>query len=336
MNNFENPITQIEKEPRVLDFKRFEDMLTPALGLFGTCGDSSWRSEYFIPKLKAKGLAFFNPQVEEWDPSLAAEEVKHLSRDKVIALPISKETEGYASLAESGWAILSAILRGQKIGVYIEEDEEMGEEAKRARMLVRKLAEKIAGDYPVFSFEESFEDLSSWTIFQLIEFDRLKKSLIKETRTVELPNVEGELKENVGIYGTSAGNPVWRKQLMEKLDDAGVDFFDSYKEDWNEADAEIEAEHKISDKVIVQVISADSESYGALAESGWMALSAFMKGQKLILMIEDHESDAKSSTNRARTLVRGHIGKLNEDFPGLVTIVDSIDKVAEEVIKATK
>jgi len=41
------------------------------VGLFGTCGGSTWRNK-FIERYNNEDIMFFNPQVEEWDPSMAA------------------------------------------------------------------------------------------------------------------------------------------------------------------------------------------------------------------------------------------------------------------------
>lgn len=41
------------------------------VGLFGTCGRSKWRNP-FMEKYKELGIKFFNPQVDDWKPELAA------------------------------------------------------------------------------------------------------------------------------------------------------------------------------------------------------------------------------------------------------------------------
>ncbi len=75
------------------------------VGLFGTCGGSLWR-EPFEAKYNEQGIVFFNPQVDDWNPSMADIEAQHLAEDEIILFPITGETYGTGSLAESqkmGW-----------------------------------------------------------------------------------------------------------------------------------------------------------------------------------------------------------------------------------------
>ena len=78
------------------------------IGLFGTCGGSKWR-EPFEAAYREKDIPYFNPQVEDWDPSLAEVEAQHLAEDRIILSPITNETYAFSSLAETGFSILNAI-----------------------------------------------------------------------------------------------------------------------------------------------------------------------------------------------------------------------------------
>lgn len=78
------------------------------VGLFGTCGNSSWRDE-FIEAYKSIGIDYFNPVVDNWKPENAEIEAKHLANDRVILFPITSETYGLGSLSEIGFSILNAI-----------------------------------------------------------------------------------------------------------------------------------------------------------------------------------------------------------------------------------
>ena len=79
------------------------------IGLFGTCGGSRWREEQFIPRYDKLGIAWYNPQVEDWDPSLAEVEAEHLANDAIILFPVTGETYAFGSLAETGFSMLNAI-----------------------------------------------------------------------------------------------------------------------------------------------------------------------------------------------------------------------------------
>lgn len=85
----------------------FEDQ--PCVGLFGTCGDSTFRRELFIPEYKRLGIQYFNPQVEDWKPELATIESDHLAHDVVQCWPVLGSTYGSGSLAEQGYSIASSL-----------------------------------------------------------------------------------------------------------------------------------------------------------------------------------------------------------------------------------
>ena len=81
--------------------------MTHCVGLFGTCGNSTWRDSV-IEALKENGVVFFNPQVDNWTPELAVVEATHLSTDSVLVVAITDETTAFASLAEVGFAVAAA------------------------------------------------------------------------------------------------------------------------------------------------------------------------------------------------------------------------------------
>ncbi|MFA6537505.1 MAG: hypothetical protein WCT18_03870 [Patescibacteria group bacterium] len=313
--------------------------LRPEVGLFGTCGSpaSTWRQDIFIPELKKRSLAYFNPQVGpgEWTPEMAKQEAEHLANDEVLVFPISKETSGYGSLGEAGWAILSALLRGQKLGIFVEEDDNMPEDTQRARTLFKLLATQIQQDYPVFHFENTLEDLAQWAAITMKDRVATRNSKIKETRIIKLPtNIKTQ--NNIAILGTSSPTSKWKQKLKETLDNEGIAYFDPYKENWTKEDGAAEITHKTGDKVLLQIITGETESFGSIAESGLLALSAFVRGQAYGLFIEDHPSSPKSETNRARSLVKAHVKKLIDQFPGIVFLADSIEELQKWAIKTAK
>ncbi len=116
------------------------------VGLFGTCGGSRWRDD-FIARYEQDGIAFFNPQVDDWKPELAEIEAHHLAYDDVVLFPITGETYGTGSLAECGFSILNAIkLDDRRDFVIMIEDvldpsldnAELVKESLRARALVKQ------------------------------------------------------------------------------------------------------------------------------------------------------------------------------------------------------
>jgi hypothetical protein len=128
------------------------DSAVVTIGLFGTCGGSHWRAP-FEATYAEKGIAYFNPQVEDWDPSMAAIEAAHLAEDEIILFPITKETYGTGSLAETGFSILQAIrlddrrdfiiLIERELDPKLMENSVAAKESLRARALVHEHLKKL-------------------------------------------------------------------------------------------------------------------------------------------------------------------------------------------------
>lgn len=121
------------------------------IGLFGTCGGSKWR-DAFIKVYQENDITFYNPQVEDWTPECAVEEAEHLESDDVILFPVTGETYGFGSLAETGFSILQ-VLKNKRRGVIIMIDDldpavaaadpAQAKASKGARALVRTHLAKL-------------------------------------------------------------------------------------------------------------------------------------------------------------------------------------------------
>ncbi len=140
-------------------------MSIPCIGLFGTCGNSTWR-ERFIAHYREHGIRYFNPQVSDWKPEYADIEAEHLKRDEIILFPVTGETYGTGSLSEVGFSIMQAIQNtGRYIIVMIEDemDEALGadavafKESTRARALVK--AHLAANPHPNVFVVDDFNDM---------------------------------------------------------------------------------------------------------------------------------------------------------------------------------
>ena len=118
------------------------------VGLFGTCGDTTFRKDIFIPEYEKRGIEFFNPQVDDWKPEMAQIEAEHLAKDGVILLPVTSETYSLGSLSEVGFSILNAIklddrrdfviLIDEKLDDVLMENKEMAKESLKGRALVKQ------------------------------------------------------------------------------------------------------------------------------------------------------------------------------------------------------
>ena len=138
LNNFEEEMSDVKK---------------PVIGLFGTCGNSTWR-ENFITVYESEELEYFNPQKVDWSPEDAVEEARHLAEDEVILFPVTNETYGLGSLAEVGFSILNAIrLDNTRFFVILidddvteklkEENPALAKESRRNRALVKSHLSKL-------------------------------------------------------------------------------------------------------------------------------------------------------------------------------------------------
>ena len=143
--------------------------LLDVVGLFGTCGDSTWRDSV-MQQLEAAGIGYFNPVVDEWNDEAQAAELRHATSDKVILLNITGETEGIGSLSESGWLAFLANNRGQNVVVVLEDmpANDDNKHNNKARKLVRGYGQKVAeaGIGGVYFFE-SLDDAMP-TVLQLM------------------------------------------------------------------------------------------------------------------------------------------------------------------------
>lgn len=141
-----------------------QDSMPITVGLFGTCGDSKWRDP-FMARYKELGIQYFNPQVDNWDPSCAEDEARHLADDQIILFPVTNETYATGSLSEVGFSILNAIKLDDRrffvIMIAMDlipglDNDVARKESLRARALVKQHLKKLALSnlYLVDSLEE--------------------------------------------------------------------------------------------------------------------------------------------------------------------------------------
>jgi hypothetical protein len=150
----------------------------PIVGLFGTCGDTTFREDLFIPEYTRLGIDYFNPQVPDWKPELADIESGHLAHDVVQCWPVLDTTYGGGSLAETGYSIVSSLRALSPLPKFIipmiepavsqaliDADPVAAKESARARALVATHLSNIVAPnvFVVASLEEMLE--TSITLF---------------------------------------------------------------------------------------------------------------------------------------------------------------------------
>jgi hypothetical protein len=112
------------------------------IGLFWTCGTSTFRQDLFIPKYESLGLRdgvdFFNPQVKDWDPNCAVLEAQHLAEDSLILFPVTSETYGLGSLSEVGFSIMHVLRLNTDRDLIVMIDQHLDPELMRSDVLAKE------------------------------------------------------------------------------------------------------------------------------------------------------------------------------------------------------
>lgn len=162
--------------------------------LMGTAGRlndpnrSNWREP--IKEACAKvGIACFDPVVPVWTEERGKIEVAALQQARVVVMAITPDTAGVGSLSESGWAVLSAFLRKQAVGIYVDPEyngervkqstfsiqrselindgtESIGDASRRARKLVNSHARNLTSQFPNLNLfvAQNLQELTAWTV----------------------------------------------------------------------------------------------------------------------------------------------------------------------------
>ncbi len=155
----------------------------PTIGLFGTCGNSTWRNEFII-EYKKINILYYNPQVENWTPEDAKIEAEHLANDEIILFPITSETYAFGSLSEVGFSILQAIKLDDRrefviliddfLDESLQENKVAAKDSLRSRALVKQHLKKLrlSNLYLVDSMEEMLK-----TSIELYSAAQIRKNL---------------------------------------------------------------------------------------------------------------------------------------------------------------
>mgnify|MGYP001384183998 CR=1 FL=1 len=161
-----------------------------SIGLFGTCGKSTWRN-HFIEEYKERGFNYYNPQVENWTPGCAVEEAWNLANNRIVLFPVTHESYGVGSLAETGYSIIQALRLDDRRNIiilvdqYLDEefmvDMERATESLRARALIMEHLKRI--NIPNCYLVETMDEMLMLSIQLYIaqtELEKVKNWSLKE------------------------------------------------------------------------------------------------------------------------------------------------------------
>jgi hypothetical protein len=134
----------------------------------------------------------------------------------------------------------------------------------------------------------------------------------------------------LGTVGGDYSDPhrdCWRESVVQPaLHEMGVTYFNPVVENWTKENARIEANAIANAETLVIAITPTHPSIGALAESGWVVLSAIERDQTVIVYIDPEQ--ATDDSQRARRIVLSQVRTLAPDLDQLV-LVDSLTGVVQ-------
>ncbi len=311
------------------------------IGSFGTCGDpskddfSSWRRDVLLPIVRKHGLDeknVFIPEVEEWTPLRAPVEGIHMARDRVLIVAATNQTDDSpASIMETGFAAYGGILRGQEVGIMIEENDDSPERTIVARRLASTVLNATARLYPYFVIAEDLEVLAHRAAGSMVDIIRQSSLDTPPKKEIIIPPKRGDLENSIYLSGSSGKKyPKWMAEVHSVLSSYGVNVEDSFSNSWGAYEEHIELQKKLNTAIHLIAVTGDTESFGALAELGPRIMHADLSGQSVGVYIEQHtDSGSSSATNRTRILALTHLKRLRQDFPNLpVFVAPSLEQLA--------
>lgn len=317
------------------------------LAALGTCGDvssptyRSWRTEELFPTLAGtyaiQEAQVFNPEVRHWTPERARVEGFMLARAPVVVAPVLNSTGGPASILDASFAALGGALRGQDVGIFIEDNEQSPRETRQARLLANLILSRLASNLPFFTHAQNLDQLIHFAGSRFVDYQQREASGLTREITYK-SSIENQLQTKtpyIFVSGSSGKQKLpWMHDLSRRISeyDSAIPVIDSHNDNWGadpHAAAQAELEHKLGAGVQLIAITNDSPSIGALGELGARLLHAHFAKQSVGLYLEPHDSQPNTPSNRSRTLAREHIRGLLKDFPDLdIFVAKSMGQLA--------
>lgn len=135
-----------------------QNMSKKQVFLGGSCNPTTWRKTVSIPALVAAGVAFYNPQVDDWKPELVALEAAAKQDSEQLLFVIDGQTRAIASILEATEYACSGrqvvlVVENVPDGTVVEGQTITGRELKdlnRARSYLLDVAKRHPDNVKVF------------------------------------------------------------------------------------------------------------------------------------------------------------------------------------------
>ena len=258
---------------------------------------------------------------------MAVKEAENIAEDRVLVMNIIADEGGYGSLAEAGVAALGALLRRQKYGIHIEDPEGLSKGAIRARALSLELIDRVKSVDPNFKTFDNADSLAEWAADEINEAPAASAA-------PELPPVSQQLLPFVlltGPSGDTPDRPPSRQVLVDALTSSEtphVDTFLKATSRFEGSEIEREANIKANAAVVLHSVTKETDSLGAIGETGWLALQAYLNGQAFGVYVEYMDGESKTPSNSARASLIEGLKKLKEDLPEAIHVASSLEDLA--------
>jgi hypothetical protein len=133
--------------------------------------------------------------------------------------------------------------------------------------------------------------------------------------------------------------------VIAELEKAGLEYFNPQKDDWKPEDAETEAVHLASDRILVFAVTGETFGVASLAEIGLAAAAVARSNRTLVVYVAPEvvpdeaflqglDSGARvRDSNNARKIVLAHLRKMTMTEMGVI-LVDDLADIAPKAIQA--
>jgi raw len=137
--------------------------------LGGSCNPTTWRKDTAMPFLEATGVAFYNPQVDDWHEGLVKLEADAKAESEILLFVIDGQTRAIASILEATEYTVAGrdvllVIDDMVDGAEVDGEKVSGRQLKdlnRARSYLRDLASRHDNALVFEDVEQAMQETQS-------------------------------------------------------------------------------------------------------------------------------------------------------------------------------